>query len=196
MIEGGIRYIWNKTAANTVASMMGRVMPTMCCGSSGACCALSGCTLTLLLRDCFCLLREFHSDGNEMEYHRYNVSTTIDSNGEIIRSTNDSSFTPRGLMHLIKKTIGKFRSVVSTRGFRTVINLLSIYRIVQQFSSDLGIIHPSYSGSGSEVQPFWEKASSLFTVGHATHLQGTLYGAAYGCFFGIIIPSLRYRKYL
>ena len=184
------------TAANTVASMMGRVMPTMCCGSSGACCALSGCTLTLLLRDCFCLLREILSDEDEMEYYRHNVSTIIDSNGEIIRSTNGNSFTPRGMMHLVKKTIGKFRRVASARGFRTVIKLLSIYSVVRQFSSDLGIIHPSYSGSGSEVQPFWEKASSLFTVGHATHLQGTLYGAAYGCLFGIIIPSLRYRKYI
>ena len=184
------------TAANTVASMMGRVIPTVCCGSSGACCALSGCTLTLLLRDCFCLLREIHYDENEMEYHRHNVSTTIDSNGEIIRATNSTSFTPGGMMYFIKKTIAKFRRMAGTKGFRTVIKLLSIYQIVQQFSNELGIIHPSYSGSGSEVQTFWKKASSLAFVGHASHLQGTLYGAAYGCLFGIIMPSLRSMKYI
>ena len=94
----------------------------------------------------------------------------------------------------MKKTIEKVIRVAG-RGFaRTFFKLVGIYGIAHNCSRDLGVIYPSYSGSGQ--QSFWEKASNLSSVGHAAHIQGALYGAAYGCLFGIVIPSLRRNKYI
>jgi hypothetical protein len=45
------------------------------------------------------------------------------------------------------------------------------------------------------IQPtFLEKASELLQVGHATHVQGFLYGMAFGCVFGLAAPALLKRN--
>ena len=196
--KGGIRNIWNMTAANTFASMMGGVLSTVSCGSSGAGCALAGCTLTLLLRDCFYIISEVLSNEAEKDevklFSRSSGKTTVDKNGEIVRAVNTNSFTPKGMLHFIKKTFEKLLRIAVKGGARTFLKLLNIYGIFLDCSNDLGVIYPSYSGSGQKS--FWEKASVLSSVGHAAHLQGALYGVAYGCLFGIIIPSLIRNKYI
>ena len=191
--KGGIRNIWNMTAARSVASIMGGALPTVSCGSSGAISALGGCTLTLLLRDCFYTISEILSEENERDkFKTFSPSsgrTTIDRNGDIIRGTSTSSFTFKGMMHVTKRTIEKLFRIAYRGGAATFWKMLGIYGIVHNCSRDLGVIYPSYSGFGQKT--FWEKASNLHSVGHAAHLQGALYGAAYGCLFGIIIPSLK-----
>lgn len=186
------------TAARSVASIMGGALPTVSCGSSGAISALGGCTLTLLLRDCFYTISEILSEENERDefktFHSSNGRTTIDRNGEIIRVTSTTSFTFKGMMHVTKRTIEKLFRIACRGGAATFWKMLSIYGIVRNCSRDLGVIYPSYSGFGEKS--FWEKASNLHSVGHAAHLQGALYGAAYGCLFGIIIPSLKRHNYI
>jgi hypothetical protein len=199
--KGTIRNFWNKSGAENVAALFGKIVPTRSCGSSGACCALMGCNLSFLLRDlCSTVYSIYSSDddpagGYSSSSHRA-TSTTIDRAGNIKRSSEGASPTLIDVSEYLSRKLSK-AGRICRKAFTVgmLLNLRFIYVSIRYCRDELYILYPLQHTELGSIQPtFLEKASELLQVGHATHVQGFLYGMAFGCVFGIAAPALLKRN--
>lgn len=181
--------------------MFGKVLPTRVCGSSGACCALMGCNLAFLLRDlCLTMYRIYSSDEDTAVGYSSNTrkatSTTIDKAGNIQRSSDGVLPDFKDISEYFFRTVSK-TARICRKAFTVgmLLNLRCIYVSIRYCQNELYILYPMKHLELGSVQPtFLEKAQELLAVGHAEHVQGFLYGMAFGCVFGIAAPAFLKRN--
>ena len=175
--EEGISNLWNEFGANTVAVMAGKAMPDKVCGSSGASTTLLGCYGVLMCRDVTSAIADILT------------RSFADSSPIFCPSRENNWRTFESVTDRLLKTASRF--VSSDMPFR----LLNLYRIVKYCYSELSIIYPIEVWAKASSEPdFLDRAKSLFSTGHAAHVQGFLYGASFGLVFGVIMPAWKRRK--
>lgn len=158
-----------------------------------------GCNLAFILRD-FCLtISSIYSsdedpadDYNSKPHRVTSNTTTIDRAGNIQRSSEgilpDLIVVSKYLSRKCSKAARICRKALTVG---MLLNLRFIYVSVRYCRDELYMLYPLQHVELGSVQPtFFEKATGLLQVGHATHVQGFLYGMAFGCVFGIAAPTL------
>ena len=177
--------LWNAFGANTVAVMVGKAMLHKVCGSSGASCTLLGCHAVLVVRNLTSKVSDFLKSSTRL---------SLANNSPIFyrsRETNKIDFrrTIESIADRLLETTCRF--VTSDLPLR----LLNLYSITKYCYSELAIIYPIEAwGTVSSGPDFLDRAGSLFSVGHAAHIQGFLYGASFGLVFGVIMPAWKRRR--
>ena len=160
-----------------------------------------GCNLAFLVRDlCQTMYRIYSSeDDSTGGYNSHSLratSTTIDGAGNIRRSSDGALLDFDALSKYLRRKMSKAGRICrKALSIETLLNLRVIYISIQYCRDELYILYPLKAVELGAVQPtFLEKAEGLLQVGHATHVQGFLYGAAFGCVFGIIGPAILKRN--
>lgn len=162
-----------------------------------------GCNVAFILRDlCLTVCSIYSSDDDpaddySRQLHRItSYTTTIDKAGNIQRSSEgllpDLIVVSKYLSRKCSKAARICRKALTVG---MLLNLRFIYVSVRYCRDELYILYPLQHVELGSVQPtFFEKAAGLLQVGHATHVQGFLYGMAFGCVFGIAAPALLKRN--
>jgi hypothetical protein len=160
-----------------------------------------GCNLSFLLRDlCLTMYSIFSSDDNPAGGYSSNshraTSATIDRAGNIKRSSEGVLPNLVDVSEYLSRKLSK-AGRICRKAFTvgTLLNLRFFYNSIRYCREELCILYPLKHLELGSVQPtFLEKAQELLRVGHATHVQGFLYGMAFGCVFGIAAPALLKRN--
>jgi hypothetical protein len=181
--EDRFRKLWNESGASKL--IIDCISPTKSCGSSGAVCALMGCTLTLQVRDCCNMISTaMNIKDNDSSYIR-----TIDQSGNLIYC-EDQSFI--GYLRYFDRTVTRvIDRLIKTDPKRLFRNIFSIFQSVNYCRTELNNI---YSANNDKESPFFSKFFSLLSTGHANHIQGIIFGVSFGCVFGIYIPYLQRKR--
>lgn len=182
--KDGICDLWNKFGANTVSVVTAKAMPDKMCGSSGACCALMGCNAIIMCRDFISAVSNFFKLSTSIVYHDSQFICRSRKTNEIdyLRSFKSTSEL------LMKCSVQLFNSGLPLR-------LLNLYRVAIYCHKELHTIYPLEVWAKSTTGPnFLDKFKSLFTIGHAAHIQGFMYGASFGIVFGVIVPAWKRRR--
>ena len=185
--------------ASNVAAILGKIIPTKSCGSSGSCYALMGCDLALLVRDCYQTIAYVLSSKDETNsYYFYQGNRSrINRNGEIIIGNGTFITNFNEFCRYVDTKIKKLFKVALSSNGRFFYKLLNIYSSIKYCRGELNAIYPIHATGFKFSDPtFFEKASDLFYVGHAEHIQGFFYGVTFGCIFVIIVPTVQkhFRK--
>ena len=194
---GGLLDFWNKSGALNIATTLTGVIPTKVCGSSGAVFALMGCDVAILFRDCFSTVINVFQSNDVGDYNYYTKNRkSFDSNGDQNNTSGKTFLNNFNEMNqFIYRKMKKIIQMSAKSDAKTILRLFNLYRGINICCQELNIIYPIKS----ENFKFYDKnllskASDLFYIGHAEHVQGFFYGVSFACMFGVIYPMLLDRR--
>ena len=184
-----------------IATTLTGVIPTKVCGSSGAVYALMGCDVAILFRDCLSTITNVFQSNDDGDYHDYTKKRKSFDND--LDQNNRSGKTFLNNINEINQFIyRKIKKIIRTSAkpdIKTILRLFNLYSGINICCQELKIIYPGKSDNFKFYdQNLFSKASDLFYIGHAEHVQGFFYGVSFACLFGVIYPILldRTRDYV
>lgn len=157
-VPGFLKSAWNTYVPPLGGKILRSQLPTRICGSSGAVCALLGASTMISFRDIFRSEEVRKFISNRFGYK---WSSNLSRRHSVHGDDPDMSL----LNHLY---------TFST----SVAYLFAEYHLIY------GTAHSLPGGFLDRLAGILERAQ----VGHAAHLQGALYGAAFAAIFGILFP--------